>query len=139
MKYKILIVFLLFGVRLYAMIGQTESQMNNELGAPFEKTAEGFNAYRQGSMVIHAHFTDGISDNTVYIANSSVPFSDHIISGLLCVESSGLAWIVDENSLPERVMYSTPDNKFHAILLNHNKLSVFTDTFLQKRKRDTGK
>jgi hypothetical protein len=121
-----------------AMIGQSEAEMIKEYGSPSDITSEGFKVYLKGHLEIHAHFSDGISDNTVYIADPNVTFDDHTVSGLLCVESSGLAWIVDENSTPDRIMYSTPNRKYHAILLSRSKLSVFTDSFLQKRKRETG-
>jgi len=122
---------------LSAMIGQSEQEMNKEYGEATDTTIEGFKVYHKDYLEIHAHFSDGKSDNTVYISDSNVPFNDHIVSGLLCVESSGLAWIVDEKSTPEMIMYSTPDHKFHAILISREKLSVFTDAFYQKRKRET--
>jgi len=121
-----------------AMIGQTEAEMAKENGLPSETTPEGFKVYHNGQLELHAHFTEGKSDNTVYIADPNVGFTDHIVSTFLCVESSGLAWIVDANSTPERMLYNTPHQEFHAILLSRSKLSVFTDAFYQKIKRETG-
>lgn len=121
-----------------AMIGDTEAEMARRSGSPSGKTDEGYNIYHNGDLEIHAHFTDRVCDNTIYIADPKIGFTDHIVSMALCVESSGLAWIVDENSIPERVMYSTPKGEFHAILLSRCKLSVFTDAYYKKRKRETG-
>jgi hypothetical protein len=142
MNIRIKCIYSLIALALYcdgrAKIGDKESEMSSELGKPISVTEEGFKVYKTGKLQTRAHFTGGICDNMVYEVSQDTPLNDHIVSVLLCVDSAGLAWIVDENSKPEMVMYNTPNNALHAILLSRSKLSIFTDEFLKHRKRETG-
>ena len=123
----------------FSMIGESEAQMNKRSGSPVSTTPEGFKVYRNGVLEIHAHYTDGIVDNMVYIANKNTSFSEHIISEILCMESSGVAWIVSKNSKPNFRMYSTADGKLHAALYGGIKLTIFTDQFLKQREEQLKK
>ena len=131
------ILFLTFAVisSANAMLGDHKTDMDKQYGKSIEITADGFSVYQNGMIEIHAHFTDGVCDNMVYIANEAKPFDENFISTILSVESSGTPWVL-ENDNPRSLMWSTVDKRFHAVKMG-TKISIFTDKFLKKRMKET--
>jgi cell division protein FtsI (penicillin-binding protein 3) len=86
---------------------------------------------------VSAGFEKGVCNRIKYVSVDNRKISDHAVSGILSLNSRGVAWIVQETpKTAGKVYYRSVDGKYRAVLTNGNELLVFTEALFQKTMRE---
>jgi len=86
---------------------------------------------------IHAGFKKDVCCRIKYTSVNQERISDHTISVILCLNSRGAAWIVQQTPANAgKVYYRSADGKYRAILTDRKELFVFTEALFQKTRAE---
>jgi len=127
---------------LEAKIGMTEADVIKEYGPSVDAAPDGAKEYRNGYQDIMVHYINGRSDSVLYTADKGALFNDCWVSCLLMLNSQGYAWIVPENSKPNKMVYWTPNPHIPsliALMESRRSLIVYTRQYVQQKKKGLGK
>jgi hypothetical protein len=108
-----------------AWLGETVVGMTKKLGSP--KIEKETRVYRDHGVQIRATFDKGVCSKIIYLSDKGMKFSDHWVSATLGLNSGGSAWVVFEESTPEKSFFKTCDDKFYARLENGTNLGIMTE------------
>ena len=86
---------------------------------------------------VSAGFEKGVCNRIKYSSVDKRKISDHTVSVILCLNSRGTAWIVQESPVREgKVYFKSIDGKYRAVLTNRTDLFVFTEALFQETMRE---
>ena len=106
-------------------LGETEVEMTKKLGSP--KIEKDTRVYSDHGVQIRATFDKGVCSRIIYLSDKGTKFTDHWVSATLGLNSGGSAWVVFEDSTPEKSFFKTCDDKFYALLRNGTNLGIMTE------------
>jgi hypothetical protein len=117
----------------YVRIGASQSEIRQGI----ENGKAGLNLPtgkdQDPNLKVSAGFEKGICNRIKYTAVGNRKISDQEVSLILCLNSRGIAWIVQEFPKEEgKVYYRSADGRYRAVLTNRNKLLIFTETLFRK-------
>jgi hypothetical protein len=118
-------------------IGATQAEIHQGI----ESGKAGLNLHpakdQDPNFSVSAGFEWGVCNRIKYASVDNRKISDHAVSGILCLNSRGVAWIVQEFPVKEgKVYYRSVDSKYRAVLTNKTELSVFSEALFQKTMRE---
>jgi hypothetical protein len=117
----------------YIRVGATRSEIHQGI----ENGKAGLNLHsgkdQDPNFRVHAGFEKGICNRIKYTSVDERKISDHLVSAILCLNSRGVAWIVQEFPVNEgKVYFKSIDGKYRTVLTNGTELFVFTEALFQK-------
>jgi membrane peptidoglycan carboxypeptidase len=82
---------------------------------------------------VSAGFERGVCNRIKYVSVDKRKISDHAVSGILCLNSRGVAWIVQEFPKTEgKVYYRSVDGRYWAVVTYGNEIFIYTETLFRK-------
>lgn len=119
--------------RPYIRVGATRTEIHQGI----ENGRAGLNLYpeknQDPNLRVHAGFEKDVCSRIKYSSVDNRKISDHVVSVILCLNSRGVAWIVQEFPVNKgKVYFKSVDGKYRAVLTNRNELFVFTEALFQK-------
>lgn len=123
--------------RPYIRVGATQAEIHQGI----ENGYAGLNLYQgdkqDPTFRVSAGFEKGVCNRIKYTSVDKRKISDHAVSVILCLNSRGAAWIVQEFPVNEgKVYFKSIDGKYRAVLTNGTELFVFTEELFQKTMRE---
>jgi hypothetical protein len=118
-------------------VGSTQAEIHQGI----ENGKAGLNLHQgknqDPNLRVSAGFEKGVCNRIKYVSVDKRKISDHLLSLILCLNSRGVAWIVQEFPVKEgKVYFKSVDGKYRAVLTNRNELLIFTEAFFQKTMRE---
>ena len=121
----------------YIRVGATRSEIHQGI----ENGKAGLNLHpgkdQDPNFRVHAGFEKDVCTRIKYSSVDKRKISDHAVSVILCLNSRGAAWIVQEFPVNAgKVYFKSIDGKYRAVLTNGTELFVFTEALFQKTMRE---
>ena len=119
--------------RPYIRVGATRTEIHQGI----ENGRAGLNLHpgknQDPNLRVRAGFEKDFCSRIKYSSVDKRKISDHAVSSILCLNSRGVAWIVQETPVTAgKVYYRSVDGKYRAVLTNGTELFVFTEALFQK-------
>lgn len=119
--------------RPYIRVGSTQAEIHQGI----ENGKGGLNLHpgknQAPNLRVSAGFERGVCNRIKYASVDKRRLSDHAVSSILCLNSRGVAWIVQEFPVKEgKVYYRSVDSRYRAVLTHGNELLIFTEALFQK-------